>query len=86
MKKILLTSSLFAVMALLLTSCLKDKGFDNQTYGINDPDTQPPGVGFPLGTKTQGFGLNLTSSAQAVNGLVFCKPSVGCCCFFRCKS
>ena len=71
MKKILLTSSLFSVMALMLTSCLKDKGFDNQTYGINDPDTQPPGVGFPLGTKPQGFGLNVSAANQAVNGLVY---------------
>ena len=70
MKRILLTTSLFAAMAVMFTSCLKDKGFEDGTYGINDPDTQPPGVGFPLGTKTQAFGLDVSASSQAINGFV----------------
>ncbi len=71
MKKILLSASLFTSLALLLTSCLKDKGFDNNTYGINSPGTQPPGVGFPLSSKTQAFGLNVSASNQTVDGYVY---------------
>ncbi len=71
MKRIFLISSLFAALSLTFTSCLKDKGFEDGTYGINDPDTQPPGVGFPLGTKTQAFGLNVSASLQAVDGFVY---------------
>jgi hypothetical protein len=71
MKKLLLKTSLFAAMTVMFTSCLKDKGFDNGTYGINDPDSQPPGVGFALGAKTQAFGLDVSASAQAVNGMVY---------------
>jgi len=71
MKRILLAFSLFAAMTVMFTGCLKDKGFDNHTYGINDPDTQPPGVGFPLGTKTQGYGLDVSASNQAINGYVY---------------
>ncbi len=71
MKRIFLITSLFATLSLMMTSCLKDKGFEDGTYGINDPDTQPPGVGFPLGTKTQAFGLNVSASLQAVDGYVY---------------
>ncbi len=71
MKKTFLITTLFAAMAVMFTGCLKDKGFENGTYGINDPDTQPPGVGFALGNKTQSFGLNVQSTLQAVEGLVF---------------
>ena len=53
MKRIFLASALLATMGLFLTGCLKDKGFDNHEYGINDPDTQPPGIGFPLGAKAK---------------------------------
>ncbi|MEO6612394.1 MAG: DUF1735 domain-containing protein [Chitinophagaceae bacterium] len=71
MKRILLTMFFFAALAVTFTSCLKDKGFEDGTYGINDPDSQPPGVGFPLATKTQAFGLNVSSSLQAVDGYVY---------------
>lgn len=74
MKRILFTTSLFAVMAVLFTSCLKDKGFDNGLYGINDPDTQPPGVGFPLAAKANfksTVGVNVASTVQAINGIVY---------------
>lgn len=74
MKRILFTTSLFAVMAVLFTSCLKDKGFDNGLYGINDPDTQPPGVGFPLSAKPNNkntAGVNVSTTAQAINGVVY---------------
>lgn len=70
MKKIILSSLLIAGIAVAITGCLKDKGFENNEYGINDPGAQPPGVGFPLGTKTQSFGLNVSASPQAVNDMI----------------
>lgn len=72
MKKILSISLFIAALAVAFTGCLKDKGFDNHTYGINDPDTQPPGVGFPFGANAKNsYGLNVTASAQIVNGFVY---------------
>jgi Domain of unknown function (DUF1735) len=72
MKKIILGSLLFSAACFVLTSCLKDKGFENFQYGINDPDTQPPGVGFPLGSKPKNdFGLDVTGSTQVVDGFVY---------------
>ena len=74
MKRILLTGSLFAAFAVMFTSCLKDKGFDNGLYGINDPDTQPPGVGFPFSAKANNknqVGVNVATSVQAINGVVY---------------
>lgn len=72
MKKIVLSTLFIATLSFVFTSCLKDKGFENGEYGINDPDTQPPGVGFPLGTNAKnGFGLDVTGSSQDVTGLVF---------------
>ena len=53
MKKISITLALFTAMAFAFTGCLKDKGFENGEYGINDPDTQPPGVGFQFGSKSR---------------------------------
>jgi len=59
-------------VALLLTSCLKDKGFENGTYGINDPDSQPPGVGFPRAAAAKyTVGIDLSATAQVVNGVVY---------------
>ncbi len=72
MKRFFLTSALFASLGLLLTGCLKDKGFDNQEYGINDPDTQPPGVGFPLAASAKyTVGLDVSATAQVVNDVVY---------------
>lgn len=71
MKKI---TSILTILAatFVMTGCLKDKGFNNNEYGINDPDTQPPGVGFPLGSKSKvDFGLNVASTVQAVNDIVY---------------
>lgn len=75
MKNIKISSYLvLAFLAFSITGCLKDKGFDNYQYGINDPDTQPPGVGFPL-SKPGGkytVGLNAgTPTLQVVNDVVF---------------
>jgi hypothetical protein len=72
MKKIVLASLFIAGMSVAFTGCLKDKGFENNEYGINDPDTQPPGVGFPFGSKSKtDFGLDVSASAQTVPGLVY---------------
>ena len=72
MKKILLASLFVAGLSVAFTSCLKDKGFDNNEYGINDADTQPPGVGFPFGSKARtDFGLDVSATAQSVSGLVY---------------
>ena len=80
MKRILLSITFFAALAVTFTSCLKDKGFEDGTYGINDPDTQPPGVGFPLGAKVNflnTYGLNVSTTAQLVNGIVYVKLLTG---------
>ena len=72
MKKLLSTSLLLASMAVAFTGCLKDKGFENHTYGINDPDSQPPGVGFPKAASAKNsVGVDLSTTSQSVNGLVF---------------
>lgn len=79
MKRLLLTTSLFATLTVLFTSCLKDKGFDNGTYGINDPDTQPPGVGFPLAAQSKNtIGLDAgVATNQAINNIVFINLETG---------
>jgi hypothetical protein len=78
MKRIFLASSLFAAMGLFLTGCLKDKGFDNHEYGINDPDTQPPGVGFPLGAKAKNtVGLNVEGTPQVIDDVVYVNLNSG---------
>jgi len=79
MKKISLASVLLvALLAMTFTGCLKDKGFDNYEYGINDPDTQPPGIGFPLGAKAKNpFGLDVSGSTQVVNDIVFVNLNAG---------
>jgi len=72
MKRIILSSIFIAALAFVFTGCLKDKGFDNYEYGINDPDTQPPGVGFPRGAAAKyTVGINLASGEQSVDGVVY---------------
>ena len=79
MKKILSSSLILAAFAVAFTGCLKDKGFDNHTYGINDPDTQPPGVGFPLGANAKNtVGLDAgVGTNQAINDYVFVNLEAG---------
>jgi hypothetical protein len=72
MKKILSSLSAFAAVAILFTSCLKDKGFENGEYGINDPDTQPAGVGFPRAQAAKyTVGLDLSASTQTIDNVVY---------------
>ncbi len=74
MKQVKWIACLFALVAIAGTGCLKDKGFDNHEYGINDPDGSPAGVGFTLGTKfdnNKGLvnaGLVLSSAPQTLDG------------------
>jgi len=78
MKKILSTTTLIIALSVAFTSCLKDKGFENNEYGINDPDTQPPGVGFPLAAnKKNTVGLNVSGSNQEVNDILFVNLNAG---------
>lgn len=72
MKKIMLVLFGLSAIAVSFTGCLKDKGFENNEYGINDPGSQPPGVGFPYGSKARtDFGLEVSAAPQSVNGLVY---------------
>ncbi|MEI8053051.1 MAG: DUF1735 domain-containing protein [Bacteroidota bacterium] len=59
MKKISIILLAFTVV--FNSGCMKDKGFDNQEYGIKDPAGSPDGVGFNL--------LNLSNYVKNV-GLV----------------
>ena len=70
---------ILATFAVVFTGCLKDKGFNDHTYGINDPDTQPPGVGFPLGATVKNpVGLDAgVATLQAINNIVFVKLETG---------
>jgi hypothetical protein len=78
MKRILSSSLLVAALAVAFTGCLKDKGFDNHTYGINDPDTQPPGVGFVFGSNAKNdWGLDITPGTQNVTGLLYVNLEAG---------
>jgi hypothetical protein len=78
MKKIISSSLLLFALAVVFTGCLKDKGFDNRSYGINDPDTQAPGVGFPLGSRPKNdYGLDVSASPQTVPGLVYINLEAG---------
>jgi hypothetical protein len=67
MKKIILASALFAALGLTMTSCLKDKGFENGEYGLNGV-TDRPGVGFPEAAKAiNPFSVNAISTSQTIN-------------------
>jgi hypothetical protein len=76
MKKIIF-SCLAAVT--ILSSCLKDKGFDNHEYGIKDPSGSPKGVSFPLGVNDiNTFGLDAASpNLQVVSNAVVVNSETG---------
>jgi len=72
MKKIILSSLFITAISFAFTGCLKDKGFDNYEYGINDPDTQPPGVGFPRAAAAKyTIGVDYVATDQEVDGVLF---------------
>lgn len=71
MKRIKSLSLLLVAIAIAGTGCLKDKGFDNHEYGINDPDGSPSGVGFNLGVAFKhNVGINLSGDPQTVKGII----------------
>jgi hypothetical protein len=72
MKRIVSSLLLLATMGVAFTGCLKDKGFDNHEYGINDPDTQPPGVGFPLAANARNLvGLVISTQPQDATNIIY---------------
>jgi len=72
MKKIILSSLFITAISFAFTGCLKDKGFDNYEYGINDPDTQPPGVGFPRAAAAKyTIGVDYVATDQEVDGVLY---------------
>lgn len=53
---------------LILNSCLKDKGIEDNQYGLRDPEESPVGVGFPQSANTVNVtGIELTASSQTIN-------------------
>ncbi len=70
MKRISLIA--FAAILISQTSCLKDKGFENQEYGIKDPATaSAAGVGFNLLNKTnfkKTVGVFISDQPQDIDG------------------
>ena len=68
MKKLLLKTTFFAAIAVLATGCLKDKGFEDHEYGINDPDDSPAAVGFPLGARAANIvGIEVSANPQIIS-------------------
>jgi hypothetical protein len=69
MKRLPILATLGALVLILGTSCLKDKGFDNGQYGLNITDIKA--VAFPTAANSPlGFGLEVSASNQLVSGLV----------------
>lgn len=67
MKKLLKTLPFLAIIAIAMAGCLKDKGFDNNEYGIKNPDGSPPAVAFANGKESKTpFGINAVSTSQTV--------------------
>lgn len=68
MKKIASITLLMALIIIAGTGCLKDKGYDNNEYGINDPNNSPAGVGFIQGIRYKTtVGLNLSPDPQTIS-------------------
>jgi hypothetical protein len=66
MKKLIFLSLFLS--AVVISGCLKDKGFENNKYGINDPDDSPIGVGFPLASKSANIvGIEVRSTPQIIS-------------------
>ncbi len=51
MKKLSSSIFLLSFITLAFVGCLKDEGFNNNKYGINDPGASVPAVGFTEGIK-----------------------------------
>lgn len=71
--RLIKSSLLFSfTFCLFLSSCVKDKGFSNNEYGISDPNVTAKGLGFSLGNNTANTtGLDAVSSTvQNINDLL----------------
>jgi len=61
---------LLSSVVLLAAGCMKDKGFDDQTYGIKNPGAGKEGVGFNLeGTvgSERNIGLDVSPNPQTID-------------------
>jgi hypothetical protein len=68
MKKIKFLSFFLGTVLIAGTGCLKDKGFENGEYGINDANNSPAGLGFNKGVNYKvNIGLDLSSSSQTIS-------------------
>lgn len=65
MRNLLKITTLLAFCALTFSSCLKDKGFENNEYGINLNDGSPAAVGFLRGALAKtSFGVDVDPGTQ----------------------
>lgn len=68
MKKVKFLTVLLGATLIAGTGCLKDKGYDNNEYGINDPNNSPAGLGFHKGVAYKvNVGLDLSPDPQVIN-------------------
>lgn len=59
---------LLALVAFVGTGCLKDKDYDNNKYGIKDPNSSSVGVGFPEASKTINVNaIEVKNTPQVIN-------------------
>lgn len=65
MKKIIFSLSTLLASAVLFTGCLKDKGYDNQEYGIKDPNGMSMGISFPE-SPDKDFAIDAKNTTQTV--------------------
>lgn len=71
MKRILSSLSILALVIVTATGCLKDTGFEDNEYGINNPGGSKAGVGFNLGlSDKEVFGINAVNTAQTIDVIV----------------
>lgn len=53
---------------LLLTACIKDKGIENNEYGLKEPENSPVGIGFPQAANSVNVtSIELLNTAQTIN-------------------
>lgn len=71
MKKIISISILSICAAVFMTSCLKDKGFDNYEYGINLNKNPKGGITFPLAVNdVNTYGLEVKGTPQVIDDVL----------------
>ena len=68
MKKIKFITLLLSAVLIAGVGCVKDKGFEDHQYGINDPDASPAGVGFLNGVGIlNAVGLDVSTNSQGIS-------------------